>query len=277
MNGFRAQIQTALAEAGSSCTYANYDYNTNYCFGPTDDGKLTSMRLRYNVGPLDAAIANTVISYGTNSLTGSQPSASGSTTTSTYPTAALASGGAYAGKNTINSLAGSYQLTPALKVMAQYNIIQREANIQTVAQKLTHNMIGAAYAMGNTTLKLSFAKASRADGTLRSNGQSGVPGGTGAQLATACTTCVTGGYEDGAKQNMTAVGFVHDLSKRTALYGTYSRSTVTPGPVSGSYNAAVGTGFDQGLRAGFGYSGPATAPGASNSATGIDLGIRHRF
>jgi predicted porin len=265
-SGFRAQVQVALAEQPSTCTYANADSNTNYCFAPTNDGKLTSFRLRYNQGPLDVAYANTLINYGSGSVSVAQPNGSATaSTTQTQPTAAMATGTTYAGNNMINSLAGSYQVMPALKLMGQYNVIQRDVNIQTVQQKLTHMMLGAAYTMGNTTLKLSVAKAKRADGTVRSDGNAGNVTGN------------AGGFEDGAKQTMTAVGFVHDLSKRTALYGTYSRSSVAAGAISGSYTAATTSAADAGLRAGFGFSGPAIAPGTSQSATGLDFGLRHRF
>jgi predicted porin len=53
-----------------------------------------------------------------------------------------------------------------------------------------------------------------------------------------------------------AVGYVHNLSKRTALYGTYAR-------VRNSGGSAMA------------LNGSATAPNASSS--GFDLGIRHAF
>ena len=59
-----------------------------------------------------------------------------------------------------------------------------------------------------------------------------------------------------AKSNKIALGYVHNLSKRTALYGTFARVT-NKGTAAQALNGAV------------------TAAG--NSSTGYDFGVRHAF
>ena len=58
-----------------------------------------------------------------------------------------------------------------------------------------------------------------------------------------------------------AVGYVHNLSKRTALYGTYTYIDNR-----GSINLPVASGS---------LNGPVPTPGGK--ASGFDLGIRHAF
>ena len=69
-------------------------------------------------------------------------------------------------------------------------------------------------------------------------------------------------FENGANSKQIALGAVYDLSKRTALYGTYSRLTTAGQNTTASMGVA---------------SAAAQTTGASNTATGIDLGMRHRF
>jgi predicted porin len=95
--------------------------------------------------------------------------------------------------------------------------------------------------MGALTLKGSYNTAERSDSA----------GGTS---------------ENGAKTTQTAVGAVYDLSKRTALFGTYSVNKLTAGA------ATAGS-----LRATVGVFGDALTAGNSATATGIDIGVRHRF
>ena len=58
------------------------------------------------------------------------------------------------------------------------------------------------------------------------------------------------------KSNKFALGYVHNLSKRTALYGTYARVSNKDG-------------------ASFALNGSSTA--ANNSSNGYDFGVRHSF
>jgi predicted porin len=63
------------------------------------------------------------------------------------------------------------------------------------------------------------------------------------------------------KRKLMGLGYVYDLSKRTALYGTYARSTGSSG-----FSGAIGT------------NGMPTAISAANgTATGLELGLRHSF
>jgi predicted porin len=60
----------------------------------------------------------------------------------------------------------------------------------------------------------------------------------------------------GTKSNLTAIGYVHSLSKRTDLYATYAR-VANKGGATAALNGAT-TGADQ-------------------SSTGYDFGIKHSF
>jgi len=67
---------------------------------------------------------------------------------------------------------------------------------------------------------------------------------------------------DSKEANQLAIGYVHNLSKRTAVYGTYSKITNKNGATYG-FNGGNG-GFGSGL-----------AP--TGNGTGLDLGVRHAF
>jgi predicted porin len=60
----------------------------------------------------------------------------------------------------------------------------------------------------------------------------------------------------GTKSNMTAIGYVYGLSKRTDLYATYARVN-NKGGASLAVNGAV--------------------TGANHSSSGYDFGIKHSF
>jgi predicted porin len=67
------------------------------------------------------------------------------------------------------------------------------------------------------------------------------------------------GDSDFIKGNQIALGYVYNLSKRTAVYTTYAR-------VSNSGNT-----FN------YGTGAFASGQGLGNSVTGLDLGLRHSF
>jgi predicted porin len=69
----------------------------------------------------------------------------------------------------------------------------------------------------------------------------------------------------GAKGRQFAVGYVHNLSKRTALYGTYSHITNKNG---GNWTFQGGNGSSAG------FAGTAAAAGNGN---GFDIGVKHSF
>lgn len=106
-------------------------------------------------------------------------------------------------------------------------------------------MLGATHNVGAWTFKGSY-------GTAKV---------TGGQL-TATTARGVANFEDGSRSKQYALGAVYDLSNRTAVYGTYSRLTTS----GQNTNASMGI-----------ASAAAVGIGGSNSATGLDLGVRHRF
>ena len=67
--------------------------------------------------------------------------------------------------------------------------------------------------------------------------------------------------KSGSSSNKYAIGYVHNLSKRTALYGTYAYIDN-----KGSINLAAASGSLQG-----------PVPVAGGNASGFDFGIRHQF
>ncbi len=79
---------------------------------------------------------------------------------------------------------------------------------------------------------------------------------------------VTGVTTPTFKANQLSLGYVHNLSKRTALYGTYAYLKNTNKTIGG-----------QKVNMGLGLNGAMAGAGLSNSGTqhGLQLGIRHAF
>lgn len=75
-----------------------------------------------------------------------------------------------------------------------------------------------------------------------------------------------------ASTSKLSVGYVHNLSKRTALYGTATRIRIKNGQNNPTIMGAVAGGAATYLSTGNGLSGY-----APRSATGLDVGIRHAF
>jgi predicted porin len=71
-----------------------------------------------------------------------------------------------------------------------------------------------------------------------------------------------------ARANQFAIGYVHNLSKRTALYATLSRINIKNGYNNPTVMGAT-TGGSPAFLVGGGY--------APKNATGYDFGIRHAF
>jgi predicted porin len=112
-------------------------------------------------------------------------------------------------------------------------------------------LLGVTHVTGPWTLKASYATAKRTGGQ-----------GTFTPNVAGTALAAVANIEDGASQKQTAVGAVYDLSKRTAVYGTYSKLTAK------GQNAVASMGLN---------SAAAVGVGGSVSTTGIDLGLRHRF
>jgi len=303
MAGFRAQLQYAFSEVPAGCDGTNMGNlisgTTTYCPGQNGDGRTIGMRLRYNNGPLDAAVGYAKTNYGdyNNTVAGNIPLGivTGSvvpTNTVTAPVASTNSTntalGPYLGNLTHMNIAASFQVTSATKIMGQWGqqnqadtplanaalasngvtlaaLALNSAGSGTTAntsttlstgRQYTYQLLGVTHATGPWTLKASYVTGSRSE--------------TNATKYSGSTTTAAGKSEvkgeDGGKQSQIAVGAVYDLSKRTALYGTYSQLKLTAGGYTGGS-----------LRNQMGLTGSALGANGQATATGIDLGIRHRF
>jgi predicted porin len=100
--------------------------------------------------------------------------------------------------------------------------------------------------LGAFTLKATYGEVER----------SGVPGGVSCAVGNASSTCVAQG-----KASQLGLGFTYDLSKRTALYGTYAQTDNS------------GTRFRNGslVNAGTTYNN------LGKDASGYEFGVRHSF
>jgi len=240
MGGFRAQVQYGLSEQPTACVTPLTNFNGNTCWGANGDGKIMGTRLSYANGPLSAAWGHSKTTYGDVAAVG------GSITTSVAGTAgSIGSAGAYRGSYTQDNIGAAYDLGVA-KLMAQYGTQTQSASGVANAKKMTNNMFGVAIPMGALTLKASMNSAKRSDST-------------GAVFAPNIN-------EIGSKTTQNAIGAVYDLSKRTAVYATYSTNKLTAGTTTAGS-----------LRANLGLAGGALAAGASATATGTDIGLRHSF
>ena len=141
---------------------------------------------------------------------------------------------------TIWNIAGSFNAGAIGTFSAFYD----ELEVNTFKQKNWY--VGYQVGFGATTLKASYGEVDR----------SGTPAGVLCG-ATVTSTCVTQGD---AKQF--ALGFTYDLSKRTAVYGTYAsisnngtrfRTSNLTAPAAGAYNTL------------------------GKDATGYEFGVRHSF
>jgi len=247
MGGFRAQIQYALSEQGTDCVTPDTSVNANTCWAANGDGKMAGFRLQYNNGPLSAAYASTKTTYG-DVAAGTAPT-SVATVGGTAGTAVnvLGNTAAIRGDYTVSNLGAAYTMGSTKLFLQNHSQIQAASGAAS-EKKLTGTLVGVAHTMGALTLKLSINNAKRGDGS------------------TLVTGAAAASNENGSKIQQNAVGFVYDLSKRTALYGTYAKSTTTAGASS------AGT-----LRSNLVWGGPYIAAGTSNSSTGMDLGGRMRF
>ena len=120
---------------------------------------------------------------------------------------------------------------------------------------------GASYNLGFMTLMARYSK-TEAGSVDQTNTEFGVtvPMGAGTFKAAYIKASGTGSTFDATQM---AVGYVYDLSKRTALYTTFSR-------VNNDGNAATGARFSAG------GAGPAFTAGGLTS-TGYEFGLRHSF
>jgi predicted porin len=120
------------------------------------------------------------------------------------------------------SLAGSYKLG-APTIMAQYN------KVDTTGRGQKATLFGVSYPMGAGEIRASYIKAD-STGTIAANDATQI-----------------------------AAGYVHNMSKRTALYGTYARISN-----KGAATFVNGGGLSLGLRTGF-------------NSSAYEVGVRHSF
>jgi predicted porin len=293
MNGFRGQVMYAFDEQISNCTditatgasSANTNLAGGLCQGPAGSGKFQGFRLTYDNGPLALAAASGNTNYPQAGFNTTVAPLGSSTAPTTGPTA-------YAGNYGDMNFAAAYT-AGATKFMGQYGVqkmgdttaayaaatgvagntsnafntgapnlyvITNGASLgtsyasgllNTTARTLKTTLVGLTHQTGAATLKFSYAVAKVTGG----QGSTTVGGSVGNTLAVR-------NFEDGAKQKQLALGIVYDLSKRSAIYSTYSRLTTT----------GLNTYSSMGVPTAY-----SDATGQSKTATGFDIGVRHRF
>ncbi|MEY2622759.1 MAG: hypothetical protein RIT26_2579 [Pseudomonadota bacterium] len=269
--GFRGQFMYALSEQGTGCTDvqaasagSNADNGGNLCQAASGAGKYTGLRLTYDEGPLALAVATGQASYPyptgaavntKGAVTGYQGSYKDTNFAAAYKLRATRLF-AQLGSQTFGATSVAYasgsnaSAAPAAPAAVWTNGAVASASfaagtLDTTARTVKNLMFGVTHSIGALTLKGSYGTA-----TL-SGGQS-----------TASTDKAVANVESGAKSKQLALGVVYDLSKRTAMYGTMSRLTTS------GQNTNASMGF---------ASAAAVGLGGSNTANGIDLGLRHRF
>ncbi len=229
-SGFRAQVQYAFSEIPTSCvgvdTVGTGQSGSNSCVAADGDGKYLGFRVTYDQGPLSLAAARGTASYS------KVRNAEANTNAATL--ALNSTGNAiFLGDYVATNFGVAYDLKVA-KLWGQYGTQEQKGSTTPAATdaKLTHYLLGVSVPMNAWTHKFSYNWGTRE--------QTGVNDRTQKQIA---------------------VGTVYNLSKRTSVYGTYSRMTTS----------GLGTTASMGL------TSTAVTATSGASATGIDLGVTHRF
>jgi predicted porin len=127
------------------------------------------------------------------------------------------------------------------KLLAQYGSQEVEGTAAFANRELRHWLIGGLIPVGAGEIRVAYGAGKRDD--------------SGA----------AGGANDGAKVRQWALGYVHNFSKRTAVYATYANQRATGG--TAGTQAAVQAG----------NASASSGAGGRVSANGFDLGIRHSF
>ena len=237
LGGFYGQVMYALPE----------NVKHSYLSDSSQRGRYYGGRFGYASGPLDVALA-----YGQSTAA---------------DTLVISEAGVVAGTRlseklrTIN-LGASYDFG-ALKLMGELSQVKDKAEITaaplsvgrlTVKDNDEYNgaMIGMTVPVGPGVLKASYARVKFKN-----------------DLGSTAPTLLA--LDRDASVNKLALGYVHNLSKRTALYATVARARIK----NGQNNPAimgVGLGGPAFLSTGSGVAGL-----APRSATGYDFGLRHAF
>jgi predicted porin len=254
INGFRVQIQQAFSEVPSNClgidTVPTGNSTSNSCVSADGDGKHTAFRLTYNNGPLFVGAANSTTKYATSV----NPTAFTNATSM-----AINAGGnpPFLGDYKVTNFGGSYDFGVA-KLWAQTGNQINGAYVTPYAGPHGAGSTGGAVPSTPTLTSV-------AEGKLKYN-MLGVTAPVGAWTLKATmsngTRVADATVTNDRKQKQTAIGAVYAMSKRTSLYGTYSTLTAT----------GLGASASQALT-----SSAVSATSGDVKATGVDLGISHRF
>ncbi|MDR6860907.1 porin [Variovorax guangxiensis] len=238
LGGVYGQVQYALHE--------NVD-QSNLPGTPSKKGRYFGGRLGYANGPLDVAVA-----YGESTV--------GDVTAVTA--AGLPTGAGFENKIKSANLGASYDFG-VLKLFGEVSVARDELETSvpfaglpltvTEKDKYTGGLIGATIPMGPGLIRLAYQR-------VKFKNDPGL----------ALPTLFSPSRD--ASTNKLAISYVHNLSKRTALYATAARIRVKDGQNNPAIMGATALGSPQYLSTGNGASGY-----RPRSATGLDFGIRHAF
>ena len=237
LGGFYGQVMYALHENVKSSDLAG---------SPTSRGRYYGGRFGYANGPLDVAVA-----YGESTAAD----------TTTVTAAGVATGARFSDKLRTINLGASYDFG-ILKLMGELSQVRDSARTTTpfggigrltATDKDEYNgaMIGMTVPVGPGVVKASYAR-------VKFKNDPGTPSPLFAP-------------DRDASASKLALGYVHNLSKRTALYATVARSRIKDGQ-NNPVIMAVPLGGPAFLSTGAGAAGF-----APRSATGYDFGLRHSF
>ncbi len=249
INGFRIQIQQAFSEVPTNClgidTVPAANSTSNSCVSANGDGKLTAFRLTYTNGPLFLGAANSTTKYATSV----DPAAFTTSTTLGINGVNGAGNVPFLGDYKVTNYGGSYDLK-VVKLFAQMGTQVNGAYSTPYSSTggIPSTPTITNVAEGKLKYNMLGVTAPMGNWTLKAS----ITNGT--RVADASVT-------NDRKQKQTAVGAVYAMSKRTSLYATYSTMTAE----------GAGASASQALT-----STAATAT-TNVKATGVDLGISHRF
>ncbi|WP_026284040.1 porin [Variovorax paradoxus] len=238
LGGVYGQVQYALHE--------NVD-QSNVAGTPSKKGRYFGGRLGYESGPLNVAVA-----YG--------ESTAGDFTAVTP--AGLPTGAGFENKIKSANLGASYDFG-VVKLFGEVSVARDELKssvpfagqplTMTEKDKYTGGLIGATVPVGPGLIRFAYQRVK-------------FKNDPGLALPTPFAS------NRDASANKLAISYVHNLSKRTALYATAARIRVKNGENNPAIMGATALGSAQYLSTGNG-----TAGYRPRSATGFDFGIRHAF
>ena len=250
LGGFYGQVQYALHEN------TKQDWIQN---SPTKKGRYIGGRFGYANGPLDVAVA-----YGQDTKDGG-PAAGFFTN----------DGGGWA-KNKVNTLnlGASYDFGP-VKLFGELSQVKQkvsdDASFFTIggipypytvgtSDKYNGYLVGVTVPVGAGLIRAAYSRVKAKSGNY------------GFQTFTLEDLLFGGNNNTSASASKFAIGYVHNLSKRTALYATVARVSLKDAQNSAAIAANTGVSYANPNLAGAvgGFYVP-------KSSTGYDFGIRHSF